>query len=456
MIVENPFPQMTFLWDTLERDQKLTLALLADVLDDAEAYATTTQLVGAVKKGNYPLRMSRPAISTALETLFKHELLGKKDARTPGYAFRMDLWRRWIRRMHAVWQVMREERLEFRVPPVHTVRVVAAVAVVLVALGAAVWQWQRSRAPAGAAGPTGSDPRAADHLCLVSIVPQPVEASIQLNDQTPRVGPFAGLVAAGREHRFVVKADGYVDSTLVVTVAAGDTSRYRVALRPRRGGLRVEAHPPAAQVWLDGERIGTGTVERAGLAVPDEHTVEVSLDNYHLQERSVLVLPESTLVVRIQLTPLTMDLHVDTDPDGARILMDGEGRGDAPLVLSGLAFGRHDFRADKAGYLPKDTTLVVDHSTKQQLLLRLTPEPPGILLVRSGDDRPARIYINQQQVGSGELRDTGRQRVVPGLHTIEVVFRDGSVVRDTVEVQSGHIVELLWEAQRLRVLPGGR
>ena len=113
-IVNNPLPQMIFLWDGLEKDEKLVLALLAESLPTEAARSSPVQL-GAVER-NYPLQLGKARVATVLEKLFKSEMLEKFESpdAPPQYRFRMDLWRLWIRRMHSVWQVMREEGLEIR------------------------------------------------------------------------------------------------------------------------------------------------------------------------------------------------------------------------------------------------------------------------------------------------------------------------------------------------------
>jgi hypothetical protein len=106
---DNPLPQMIFLWDGLERDEKLVLALLAEALEDDEAFATVAGIQQTVRRREYPLDLSTARIATALEKLFKSEMALRSDeTNPPGYAFRMDVWRLWIRRQHSVWQVIRE------------------------------------------------------------------------------------------------------------------------------------------------------------------------------------------------------------------------------------------------------------------------------------------------------------------------------------------------------------
>src|SRR6185369_9345371 len=100
-IVNNPLPQMIFLWDGLERDDKLVLALLAEALDAPDAYASVDDLQRHLKRRGYPLGLDTVTIATTLEKLFAAEMLLRRDVPAPpAYALRMDLWRLWIRRQH--------------------------------------------------------------------------------------------------------------------------------------------------------------------------------------------------------------------------------------------------------------------------------------------------------------------------------------------------------------------
>ena len=71
-------------------------------------------------------------------------------------------------------------------------------------------------------------------------------------------------------------------------------------------------------------------------------------------------------------------------------------------------------------------------------------------------DGPARIYIDEQLIGSGELPSSGERSVAAGNHSVEVVFRDGTSDKIDVDVPPGDKVRLRWEAQKLRVIGHGR
>ena len=48
-VVNNPFPQMIFLWDGFETDQKLVLAALAETLADSEEHASVVGLTDSAE-----------------------------------------------------------------------------------------------------------------------------------------------------------------------------------------------------------------------------------------------------------------------------------------------------------------------------------------------------------------------------------------------------------------------
>ena len=107
-IIQNPFPQMIFMWEGMEDREKLVMALLAETIDDGDGFSRSRDLLEKIRAAKYPLDLDNAAIATSLEKLFGMEILLKNNKADAGYAFRMDLWRMWVRRMHSVWQVMRE------------------------------------------------------------------------------------------------------------------------------------------------------------------------------------------------------------------------------------------------------------------------------------------------------------------------------------------------------------
>jgi hypothetical protein len=317
-LVENPLPQMIFLWDTLARDEKLVLSLLAETLADENAFANVRQLVRTITRRDYPLDLDASRIAPALEKLFKEdELLLKNDDAVPGYAFRMDLWRRWIRRMHSVWQVMRQEGFAIRRRSRRRAWVVATALVVLPALAVILTRARDQPPPA--------------------TPPQERDAATPIGEVRVQAAP------------------------------------------PALGNLDVASDPPGARVVVDGEPRGASPLTLA--LAPGEHVVEATMPGREPVWRRIVVHADSTLRVDLALAVPTVQLVVTTDPVGALVGVDAKSLGAAPATAAGLTPGTHVFRVELPGWTTRDTTVQVTAALRQ-IHVQLQREPPGELEVR--------------------------------------------------------------------------
>jgi AAA+ ATPase superfamily predicted ATPase len=104
-ILENPLPQMIYFWNSLQADKKLILSLLAEVLQNGDQRVTPQEIIKETKKKKFGLNLSVKDVSTTLEALFHTNYVSKSQE---GFCFQMDLFRRWVKRDHAIWRVMKE------------------------------------------------------------------------------------------------------------------------------------------------------------------------------------------------------------------------------------------------------------------------------------------------------------------------------------------------------------
>ncbi|HEY3215566.1 MAG TPA: PEGA domain-containing protein, partial [Candidatus Eisenbacteria bacterium] len=431
-LVNNPLPQMIFLWDGLERDEKLVLALLAECLADEDAHAGVDQMMRVLRQREYPLELSKARAATMLEKLFRSEMLLRRDRATlHEYAFRMDLWRLWIRRMHSVWQVMRELGLEIR-PGLRGMweryrwpAIGMAGAIALVAAGG-IWRSSHRTALT-----SFSPSRAAAVPFRLEVGPQ--NAMVYMDHRLMGMGMFQDSIAAGQDHRFRVTAPGYADTEIVVQVPPGGSGARRLALRALFGTLSIVTQPPAADVKVDGTPAGKSPVMVRGLAVATPHRVEATLSGYGAAQQDVTVQANAMVEARLALEAGHSDLFLITDPPASEIRLDGSPRGTSPLQLAALVFGRHTLTASRTGYLTAETSVVVTQAT-HQIRVSLLPEPPGTLVVQG--DQPGQIYIDGEIVVEN-VQNSGPRRLAAGTHPVRVVLVAGDTIDTSLVLKSG-------------------
>ena len=104
-LVENAPYHFAFLWSELAADEKIMVALLAEVLPDGIAYASVDDI--ASRLPYYDLEYDRSTISKAMARLQEEHLTEKKPD-SEAYRFRMDLIRALIQAEHPTWGVLKE------------------------------------------------------------------------------------------------------------------------------------------------------------------------------------------------------------------------------------------------------------------------------------------------------------------------------------------------------------
>jgi len=107
-MVENPLPQILYMWENFTPAEKLVLAVLADAVTahnvPGEGPAEVMAHVAALQ---LPVTLDHETVMTTLENLCSREVLLKRGG---DYHYRMDLLRIWVQREHSPWQILGESR----------------------------------------------------------------------------------------------------------------------------------------------------------------------------------------------------------------------------------------------------------------------------------------------------------------------------------------------------------
>ena len=111
-IVENPLPQMIYSWNNLSDWSKFALAALAGALDNPQEEKASPEVFHYLKKNKILLPFKKERLNVFLEEAYHKEFLLKDEK--DSYSFRMDLFRRWIKKEHSLWKVIKEVNLDVK------------------------------------------------------------------------------------------------------------------------------------------------------------------------------------------------------------------------------------------------------------------------------------------------------------------------------------------------------
>ena len=157
------------------------------------------------------------------------------------------------------------------------------------------------------------------------------------------------------------------------------------------GELTLEIEPDDASVLLDGRPLAPGAHRDALVLGPGEHRLEMRAPGYTPAVQRVTVHSQKHQTVRVSLKPVSGTLTVQTDVDGATVLLDGNPMGETPLDPFAVRAGRHLLEVSLNGYNAQSRTVQVAPDSWTTLEIRLASP------ISSDDGTPAATSTDNQK-----------------------------------------------------------
>jgi hypothetical protein len=193
---------------------------------------------------------------------------------------------------------------------------------------------------------------------------------------------------------------------------------------PATGSVTVTSEPSGSPVTIDGAARGATPLTLA--LAPGSHRVDVGAGP-SLRSQDLDVSRGGNASMHVELvppaapsaTPGTGGLQITTDPSGARVLVDGEERGVAPLTVAELKVGDHLVTVRGARGDPVNRTVSVQEGTVASLVISMNGSgayASGWLAISSRV--PLQIWEKGTLVGTTEMP---RVLLPAGAHELELV-----------------------------------
>ncbi len=206
---------------------------------------------------------------------------------------------------------------------------------------------------------------------IMNISPANARVTVDGTEREVRDGK-AKIVLRHGTYSYHVEAPGYLPEDGQVTVGTERVERT-VTLRSTKGTLTVSTTTPSTEIYVNGERVGTGSWR--GELLPDTYAVEGRLPGYRNAEQLVtLSTGQNTNVTLPALTPITGSLNVDYEPLGASISIDGAPRGTSPAIFDDLLIGSHSITISADGFDPQILTATITEGQLTDLTGKLKSE----------------------------------------------------------------------------------
>ena len=231
---------------------------------------------------------------------------------------------------------------------------------------------------------------------LVLVKTTPAGAEVKCNGVSlGRTPLLLTSLTSGRTHALVLSLNGYQARRIDVRPEGRTPLVCEEDLALDSGVVSCSSEPAGATVVVNGVERGVTPLEVAqipkGLA-----TFTFKLPGYKDETRELRLVPGDRQSLAIQMKGLPAKLTVVSTPEQARVFVDGDYQGKAPVTLNAAA-GAHEVRVELAGHATLSRNITLENggeSTEEFRLesvlgrMEITTTPPG-----------ARIFVDGKSVG---------------------------------------------------------
>ena len=282
----------------------------------------------------------------------------------------------------------------------------------------------------------------------LDITSHPDGARVMINNEYYNRTPMKTKLQSGA---YTVKLNkrGYKPLVREVRVRKGKvTSRdfelEKIRPRPRKGWLKIYSFPKNARVVIQDREYGRTPVE---IQLPEgSYFVAIKKKGYLPYERDVHVERQEVSYINADLEKQNArrkfgEIHFSTNPRRAKISIDGNYRGEAPLSVR-IPAGVHQIKIRMRGYEPFHQSVHVkpwgDHYVEADLVAVAPPMTlTGTLKIVSKPLR-SKVFINKIYKGKTPLEIT----LNPNIYVLEVRHRSHLTYRQPVHIKPGQVANI--------------
>ncbi len=187
--------------------------------------------------------------------------------------------------------------------------------------------------------------------------------------------PGPDTLAVGKDQKilpekkeFTTRAEQEMDKSKAVPLAmqpavapANTEAKQPLDATPPPERIRFSSFPPAADVYLHGEKIGSTEQMFEKIFPPGKYTFQFVIAGFQSADVTVTVAAGKTVKAHHRF-PQFRSFTVTARPFG-RVWVDGKEYGDTPQTIK-LSFGEHLVRVTKDGYLATEQRIFIDSGAK--------------------------------------------------------------------------------------------
>lgn len=246
-------------------------------------------------------------------------------------------------------------------------------------------------------------------------------ATVFINNNKVGTTPYTSERLQSGSYNVRVMKEMFSLSEKSFLVKDNETTVANMVLNPNFATLSLNTDP-ASDIFIDGERVAKG--QWNGRLSSGTHLVEARKPSHRNSSLKVnLSNGENKTVTIPNPEPIYSLLDINSQPMGAKILIDGEDFGTTPRVIKAILVGEHTLSLVKQGCAKLEKTFTLKE--KEMLSLNEKLESGKIITVTT-DKEGDEIYVDGTFAGHSPLDVS----MGYGRHTVKAIREGRSVMKD--------------------------
>ena len=220
-------------------------------------------------------------------------------------------------------------------------------------------------------------------------------------DRGPTPVTVEGLEPGSYE--VVLKHERYKRTIEKITVKGEPEEHFTINMEPLVGYLSIETKPIGAEVYLDGEKVGTTPLLNRTVKI-GEHSYELRLENYYPISSSFVAEDNFKHEFRHEFKAMEAELNVFSRPTGAQVWLNNMAQAQTTPAKFKLKPGTYLVTVHTPHYTEQEQIVQLETNEVETVQLKMEPGivPQGMVLIPGGefpmgnddrapDERPRRM-----------------------------------------------------------------
>ncbi|MFT5586478.1 MAG: hypothetical protein ACI9VR_004077 [Cognaticolwellia sp.] len=225
------------------------------------------------------------------------------------------------------------------------------------------------------------------------------QAIVHVGSELMGPAPLTREIAPG-SYMVRITADGFDPYVRQITVSSGQTATVGAKLSIGGGTADFMADPEGATVEINGKDTGLRTPTRLSALSEGRYRYRLLKVGYEPVEGDFEIKNFNNPLISATLLSSSGRFEVTSEPAGAIVYVDGQERGETPLVLQGVNPGLHQVGVRMNGYALLVRQVDTSDGSKGSVNARLKKDG-GKLTVKTGDAQ-ATVMLDGVPIGTGK------------------------------------------------------